>query len=114
MKADIVIESVGKEINEKIVRENSRSIIRLAKRHARRQLSCLNIARYLPLGFVQINVFCADHRARRLAGFGLGKDLVGTIRLQRIRRIRSPDIFGSTIEIYGGLRFAWNRSWLDR
>ncbi|MNV84724.1 hypothetical protein D3C71_1786190 [compost metagenome] len=114
LNADVVIEADGQEIDRNIVRNNSRTAVRRAARHARRQLSWFEIARYLPLGFAQIDVFCADYRTRRLSGFGLGKDLVGTIRLQRLRRIRSPDILGSTIEIWKGYRFAWNRSWLER
>ncbi len=114
LNADIVIETDGQEIDQEIVRNNSRTAIRRAKRHARQQLSWFNIAKYLPLGFAQIDVFCVDYRTRRLSGFGLGKDLVGTIRLQRLRRIKPPDILGSTIEIWGGYRFAWNRNWLQR
>ncbi len=71
-------------------------------------------ARYYPLGFAQISVFCHDYRKRRLHGFGLGDDLVCTVRYQTIGRTRSPDILGSTVEIAGAWRIAWNRAWLDR
>ncbi|TPW31072.1 hypothetical protein FJU08_10490 [Martelella alba] len=114
LNADVVIEADGQEINQDIVRNSSRAAIKSAAKHARRQLSRFSIARYLPLDFAQIDVYCTDYRRRRLHGFGLGKDLVGTIRLQRLRRIQSPDILGATIEIWRGYRLAWNRRWLER
>ena len=47
------------------------------------------------------------------SGFGLGRNLVCTIQVKRIQRIRSPDIMGSTVEQLGGYRIAWNRAWLE-
>ena len=70
--------------------------------------------RRLPLGFAQISVFCRDYRARRLASFGLGPDLICTVRYQTISQIQSPDIMGSTVEGTGFWRIAWNRAWLER
>jgi hypothetical protein len=58
-------------------------------------------------------VYRKDYRARRLKSFGLGSDLVCTVRFQRMSRIRSPDILGSTVESAGRWRVAWNKSWLD-
>jgi hypothetical protein len=113
LHADVVIEMSGQEVDQETARLNCRRAIRYAAKFARRQLSWLDIARYLPLGFVQIDMFATDYRARRLSGFGLGKDLIGTVRLQRLRQIKSPDIYGSTIEIWKGYRIAWNQSWLQ-
>lgn len=72
------------------------------------------VTRHLPLGFAQVSVFCRDYRARRLTSYGLGPDLVCTVRYQTISRIRSPDIIGSTVEVLGTWRIAWNRAWLRR
>lgn len=72
------------------------------------------MARHLPLGFAQISVFCQDYRARRLTSYGLGSDLVCTVRYQTISRIRSPYIMGSTVEGVGAWRIAWNHAWLER
>jgi hypothetical protein len=113
LNADVVIEPDNVLVNQDIVRRYSRTIIRQARKIARREQSWFSFVKYLPLGFAQMNVFCKDYRARRLSGFGLDEDLVGTIRLQRIRRIKSPDISGSTIELRRGLRFAWNKNWLE-
>ena len=46
-------------------------------------------------------------------GFGLGEDLVCTVQIHRTRRIKSLDIMGSTIEMIGKWRVAWNKAWLD-
>ncbi|MFN3832999.1 MAG: hypothetical protein ACK4SQ_12320 [Allorhizobium sp.] len=113
LNADVFMDGEGKTIDQNTVRLYASSAIEQAAKQARQQLPRLNIARYLPLGFAQIDVFCRDYRTRRLSGFGLGEDLVGTIRLQRLRQVRPPDIAGSTIEIWRGYRFAWNRSWLS-
>ncbi len=104
---------VGK-INQDTIRESCRRIVRKALSHARRKTSRLNITRYLPLGFARIAVFQNNYRKRRLSSFGLGKDLICTVQVQRIGRIRSPDIVGSTIEKYGKYRIAWNRAWLEK
>jgi hypothetical protein len=68
---------------------------------------------YLPIGYAYVSVFKRDYRRRRLSGYGLGEDLVCTLRLQRIRRIQSPDIMGSTAETMGNWRIAWNKAWLE-
>ena len=107
---------VGREIqnlNQDVVRRNCAKIVRNGARIGRAKLSFFNICKYLPLGFCRIHVYRKDHRTRRLSSFGLANDLVCTIQVQRIRRIRSPDILGSTIETKGRYRIAWNRSWLE-
>lgn len=72
------------------------------------------MSKYLPLGLTQVSVFCRDYRTRRLSGYGLGADLVCTVCYQTLRRIRNPDIMGSTVEVDGAWRIAWNRAWLER
>lgn len=109
---DIVIdEPDGQEI-VRVIRKNRRRLIRVGKKHARKNGRFKGIGR-LPIGFAQVAVFKRDYRKRRLSGFGLGEDLVCTVRLQRIRRIKAPDILGSTIELEGKWRIAWNKAWLD-
>jgi hypothetical protein len=95
------------------VRRNRRRILKAASRQARESVSRWNVTRYLPLGYARVGVFACDYRRRRLGGFGLGPDLICTVQLQRIRRIKSPDIMGSEIESSGRWRIAWNRSWLE-
>jgi len=112
VKAEVVLEDFDDETAACVIRRHRRQIIRSALKHARRE-NMLNGSAYLPLGYAQVSVFRRDYRRRRLSGFGLDDDLVCTVRFQRIHRIKSPDIIGSTIEISGKWRIAWNKAWLE-
>ncbi|MFC5050319.1 hypothetical protein ACFPK9_06820 [Rubritalea spongiae] len=96
---------------EETIRTWRRRITRVALKEARRNSPGIGLSRFLPLGYSRISVIRKDFRKRRLASFGLSKDLVCTVQLQKINRIKSPDILGSTIETHGPWRIAWNRSW---
>jgi len=50
---------------------------------------------------------------RKLESYGLGPDLIGTVQIQKIKRIKAPDIIGSSIEQIGKFRFAWNKAWRE-
>ena len=113
LNAVVSIDRVDDGAMADAIRRHRRRIVRSAITQARRERRWNNAA-YLPLGFAQIAVFQRDFRQRRLSGFGTGKDLVCTVRFQRIRRIKSPDIVGSTVEKIGRWRIAWNRAWLER
>ena len=113
LNANVVIGHEVWDLDQDLVRRNCARIVRKSARIGRAELSFFNICKYLPLGFCRIHVYRKDHRTRRLSNFGLANDLVCTIQVQRIRRIRSPDILGSTIETKGRYRIAWNRSWLE-
>lgn len=113
LNAAVVIEAPDGEVDQNIIRNSCGSIVRAALRAARRNSKASNFVRYLPLGYARVFVFRADYRRRRLEGFGLEGDLVGTIQVQRIKRIKSPDILGATIEEMGRYRIAWNHSWLE-
>jgi hypothetical protein len=78
------------------------------------QQAYYSILRYLPLGYARVNIFQKDYRRRRLVNFGLAEDLIGTVQIKRIRRIKAPDIFGSTVEKCGRVRIAWNHRWLEK
>ena len=112
LNADIVIEGLEDHTAVDVIRKHRRRIVRSARRHARRR-SRLTGAVFLPLGYAYVAVFRRDYRRRRLSGFGLDSDLVCTVQLQKLRRIKSPDIIGSTVETVGKWRIAWNRAWLE-
>jgi len=96
-----------------VIRSNRRRILRAAARVARAEQPLFSLARYVPLGYARVAVLNCDFRRRRLSSFGLNPELVCTVQLQRIRRIKSPDIMGSTVEASGKWRIAWNRAWID-
>ena len=112
LRAEVVIENLTDDTAIDLIRSYKRRIIKLAIKHARRQHRLSTMA-YLPLGYAQVSIFRKDYRRRRLMGFGLSSDLVCTLRLQRIQRIKSPDIMGSTVETTGNWRIAWNKEWLE-
>lgn len=112
LNGSIYVSVSSKNITQDMVRRSCRRLVRKALSHARNGTSRLSLLHYLPLGYARISVFCEDSRKRELSG--LGSNLTGTVQIQRIRRIKSPDIFGSTIERKGRYRIAWNRAWLDQ
>ena len=101
LHAHVVVGGKIENLNQGLVRRNCAKIVRKGARIGRAKLSFLNICKYLPFGFCRIHVYRKDHRARRLLNFGLASDLICTIQVRRIQRIRSPDILGSTIETRG-------------
>lgn len=113
LNAEVVLEDVEDESDlRKTVHRIRRRILRSARRRARMEGRFAGLV-YLPIAFAQIAVFQRDYRRQRLASFGLGADLVCTVRFQRMQRIKSPDILGSTVEQVGKWRIAWNRAWLE-
>jgi len=113
LNADVYISTSAEAVDQDTIRKSCRHIVSEALSRARQPISRLNAIRYLPLGFARIAVFRKNYRKRRLSNFGLGKNLICTVQVQRISRIQSPDILGSTIEKHGKYRIAWNRAWID-
>lgn len=113
LNGSVFVECHNSSITQDIIRKVRRKAVGKALSEARKRMPIYKITRFLPLGYARISVFCKDYRRRRLSGFGLGPHLVCTIQVKRIRRIRSPDIMGSSIEQLGGYRIAWNRAWLE-
>lgn len=113
LKADVVLESSDDQIDQAVVRRQCRAIIRKSLRTARYERPYTSLLRYLPLGYARVHIFQKDFRRRKLANFGLAENLVGTLEIKRITRIKAPDIFGSTIEYTRRVRIAWNRRWME-
>lgn len=113
LNASVYITALTEEVDHDTIRKSCRRIVSNALSCGRQKTSRLSVTRYLPLGFARISVFHNNYRRRRLSNYGLGKDLVCTVQVQRISRIRSPDIFESTIEKHGRYRIAWNQAWLE-
>ena len=113
LNGSVVVEDWEDSKGQELVRRFRRRIIRVARKEATLAKGSFPVLRRFPLAFAQVSVYRKDYRARRLKSFGLGNDLVCTVRFQRMSRIRSPDILGSTVESAGRWRVAWNKSWLD-
>jgi hypothetical protein len=113
LNAVVVLETTSDEVSVAQIQMACRSILKLASRAARRSHPWWSVVRWLPLGWARVAVFCQDHRKRRLASYGLGQDLVCTVQLERLKRVKAPDISGSRIEQRGPYRIAWNRAWKE-
>ena len=113
LNAEVVLEGIEDEKDAMdIVRRIRHQIVRSAIRLARKG-SRFPTCAHLPIGFAQVAVFRRNHRRRHLSGFGLGSDLICTVRLQRLRGISAPDLLGSNVEQIGKWRIAWNKAWLE-
>jgi len=114
VNGSVYIEEQDNDVTDDNIRKSCKFIVAKVVKEARTNTNWLNTAKYLPLGFIRISVFRKNYRKRRLLSFGLGDDLVCTIQIQRIKKIRSPDIFAATIEEYGKYRIAWNQAWIEK
>jgi hypothetical protein len=112
LNADVVIES-NEKISTSDVKNIGNKLISIALKAARKQLPLYSFVRYLPLGYARVSLFNKDYRCKHLESFGLLKELIGTVKLQKIMRIKSPDLLGSSTEHAGRLSYAWNRSWQE-
>ncbi len=108
----VVISATRESYGQDVIRANCGRIIRAVLSDARKNVSLTDTTRYLPLRYARISIFRQNYRKRRLRSFGLGADLVATVQVKRVTRIRAPDIYGSQIETRGRYRIAWNGNWL--
>jgi hypothetical protein len=69
--------------------------------------------KYLPIGYLKINVYNKDFRKKELGVSGLIPQLVCTIIKRKLKRIREIDIFEGTPQIIKGYRIVWNKSFLE-
>ncbi|MDN3431423.1 hypothetical protein [Pseudoalteromonas sp. APC 3907] len=113
LNADVVIES-SYIVSTSDIKNIGKKLIKIALKAARKQLPLYSFLRYLPIGYARVSLFNNDYRCSHLHGFGLRKELIGTVKLQKIKKIKTPDLFGSSIENDGRLTYAWNKSWLEQ
>ena len=111
VKGSVVVSIADEDDPQQAVKKARRRIIKAARRFARKNAKWSNVAKYLPIGYARIGVFQTDRRHRQL--YGLDPDLICTVQIQFISRIKAPDISGSTIETVWPYRIAWNKAWLQ-
>jgi hypothetical protein len=111
LKGSVIISNEIENI-EATLKKASKRIIKKVFKKAKRQEKNI-IYKLLPLGYARIGILIKDYRIRKLESYGLGPDLVGTVQIQKIKRIKAPDIMGSSIEEVGKYRFAWNKAWRE-
>jgi hypothetical protein len=111
INGSVVVNIADVENPRQAVKKARRRIIKFARRLACKNVKRFNLANFLPTGYARIGVFQTDRRHRQL--YGLGPDLICTVQIQFISRIKAPDISCSTIETVWPYRIAWNKAWLQ-
>lgn len=112
LSGEIVLTCFNCDDIQTYIKKHCRTLTMNVFRTAKKDTTLPFIQKLLPLGYSRISIFTKEMRKRRLNGFGLGKELICTIQVSKIKRIRSPDIYESTIEQIGKYRIGWNKNWL--
>ncbi len=108
LNANIIINHSN--INENMLFELKRKIIRKCLRKAKYQKrSAIN---FLQLGYCRINIFNEDMRERKLNNHGLGKKLIGTLEVKRIKRINVPNIYSGKEYLKGKYKVVINQNYI--
>ena len=107
-----VILNYNKSDTENKIKSEANRIVKLCLKKAKNKQKNI-LLKLLPLGYARIRLFNTDYRNRRLDSFGLEKELIGTIQIKKIKRIKVPDIYNSSIENFQNYRFAWNKKWIE-
>lgn len=95
---------------EIIIRKNAKLIIKKAIRNARKKTKFLSLSKYLPVGYVRVNVLSKDFRLRDIIAPGLIPELLCTLEIKRLKRIKAPDIWGGIPEKTRGVKIVWNKN----
>lgn len=113
LNGNVYIEPKNCLIDKDLIRNSCASIVKKTFKSARNKTSYISMNKYLPLGYALVNVFRKNYRRRKLSNNGLSSDLVCRIRLQRIKHIKAPFLFGAEIENNGSYIIEWNKAWLE-
>jgi len=92
----------------KLIRDNCPSIVKRVVKRARKNDGRYNILHFLPVGYVRLGIYSKDFRVRKLGVSGLIPELLCTIELKKLKRIKCPDILGGKPEIIKNFRVVWN------
>ncbi len=113
LNSKVFIDNPNGGITKDYIRKLCGRIVHKSLQYARSRCSFVEFFRYLPLGYAHISVFKKDYRRRRLVDFRLEPDLICTIKIKKLKRIQTGDIYKSEVELFGKYHIAWNRSWLE-
>ncbi|MEC7277663.1 MAG: hypothetical protein VXV96_15185 [Bdellovibrionota bacterium] len=111
--ASILLLGTDEEKEVETIGNQLKKIMKGTTKEVKRKYSFFSLLRYLPVGYMKINVYNRDFRERQLGVNGLPKELICTVLKQRIKRIKEIDIIGGTPEVVGNYRIVWNKAFLD-
>ena len=85
-----------------------KKIVNKAIKKAKATVKGPRYLKYAKVGYIRIKVFVKDFRRRRFANSGLIPELACTVGYQRLKRIKTPDITGGTVEYINNIKVVWN------
>ncbi len=104
----IVINTTLKIPIYELIRKYCRYIIRKVTSSARKRTKVTDISKYLPLGFIRIILYEKDFRIRILGSVGITPELICTLEIKTLKRIKAPDIMGVIPEWIKNIKIEWN------
>lgn len=111
--ASILLLKNDEENEIETIRKQLKEIMKGTTKEVKKKSSFFSLLRYLPIGYIKSNIYSKDFRERHLGVNGLPKELICTVLIQRINRIKEIDIFGGTPEVVGKHRIVWNKAFLE-
>lgn len=110
----VIIKPKFQDDIEQLIRLNKEKIVKLAVSYSRKQCSRLSLTRYLPVRYIRVFIYDTDKRVRNLRYSGLIPELVASIEVNTVARIKTIDIIGGTPEQLGKYRIVWNKKWIEK
>ena len=106
----LVISPEQKDNIIEIIRRDYKKITRYAIRKSKKEMPRF-WHRFLRTKYIRVTIYDKDLRKRQLRGSGLIDNLVGSITLNRSRKIKNIDFIGGKLEQKGKYRIIWNEKW---
>lgn len=97
----------------RFVATHIRSLLRDAVRAGWRQPETAKWLRWLPVGFVQLDIHRTDRRRRQLVSSGLGPNLLCRIVRKTRGQIPILGLYGSVPQDFGSVKVFWNRAAIE-
>lgn len=91
-----------------LIQTKAKYLIKKSVKSARKSVSIISLLKYLPIGFIKLNVYTRDFRIRDLGNSGLIPDLICTIEYNRLKEIQTIDIYGGIPQVIDDIRIVWN------
>jgi len=110
IKGSIVIESDSINEIDKLIRTNLRLIVRNSVSTSRKGLKKSNFLKFLHVGYIRLGIYSQDFRKRKLKNSGLIPELICTIEIKKLKRIKTIDIIGGKPETNNKFRIVWNKN----
>ncbi len=109
-RACVILESKDAHEMEELIRGKASSLIRKAKKYAKRQYKLFSLNRFLKVRYTRVFVYDKNLRKRKLRDGGLSPDLICILHRNQTKSIKSLLPLG-TIEHGRKYEIIWNDNW---